>query len=427
MVPMLATSRNRGLSSDICYKYLIKVRPMNEVEAGDLLRKKLVISAELEDMEKPVKTLDFIPLAIVLAAAYITHRSPFCSLSQYLNKIEHSDQEAAKILNHEAGLLCRDWEAKNSVLMTWQISFGYIRRVEPSAADLLSLMHFFDRQGIPHPENFGVTTPIADTEYRLDSDIITLRDFSLISVGRDPAFLAMHRLVQLTVRAWLKNRDQLERWKDQLLKEMKIGKRANTSFPMSNKFGQDHLDTLVAMDNLAKTYMKQERWEEASQLIEQVMMALDHDNPFKLSSFANLAWSLWNLGRHEAAEQLELQVMETRMTKLGADHPNMMASKTILSSLWEATGRHFEAIAFLRDCVAKQKKVFGPDYPRTLSRSMKLLEWGMKGLTLADRSIYPLCHCSSLGGLEFSGFLQASSPNVCVIGPLCKKYLTVHC
>lgn len=33
--------------------------------------------------------------------------------------------------------------------MTWQISFEYIQQKRPSAADLLLLMSFFDRQGIP--------------------------------------------------------------------------------------------------------------------------------------------------------------------------------------------------------------------------------------------------------------------------------------
>jgi hypothetical protein len=43
----------------------------------------------------------------------------------------------------------RDWEAKNSILATWQISFDYIRDKKPSAAEPLPLMSFFDRQGIP--------------------------------------------------------------------------------------------------------------------------------------------------------------------------------------------------------------------------------------------------------------------------------------
>jgi hypothetical protein len=68
------------------HKHLIEVQPMNHAEALDLLQKKLSISPEHKDMVYLVEALEFVPLAIVQAAAYITHRSPRCSVSQYLRK-----------------------------------------------------------------------------------------------------------------------------------------------------------------------------------------------------------------------------------------------------------------------------------------------------------------------------------------------------
>lgn len=38
---------------------------------------------------------------------------------------------------------------KSSIIVRWQMSFELIQRMRPSATDLLSLMSFFDRQGIP--------------------------------------------------------------------------------------------------------------------------------------------------------------------------------------------------------------------------------------------------------------------------------------
>ncbi len=49
---------------------------------------------------------------------------------------------------------------------------------------------------------------------------------------------------------------------------------------------------------------------------------LGADHPDTLNSMANLASTLWNQGRWAEAETLEVQVMETRKTKLGADHPS---------------------------------------------------------------------------------------------------------
>lgn len=132
----------------VSHQNLIEVQPMNQTEALDLLQKKLSAPTKHERMAQLAQELEFMPLAIFQAASYIIHRSPCCSVSQYLLKIQKSDRETVQILSEEAGLLHRDWEAKNSILLIWQISFDHIRTTRPSATDLLSLMSFFDRQGI---------------------------------------------------------------------------------------------------------------------------------------------------------------------------------------------------------------------------------------------------------------------------------------
>jgi hypothetical protein len=82
-----------------------------------------------------------------------------------------------------------------------------------------------------------------------------------------------------------------------------------------------------------------------------------------------------NQGRWEEAEQLEVQVMETCKTKLGADHPDTLLSMANLAFTLESTSRHAEAIDLLRTCVAKQQRILGPAHPHTVSNSNTLLEW----------------------------------------------------
>lgn len=218
---IIVTSRDRRVALEVAnHANLIEVQPMNDAEALILLQKKLN-TPEHENLTQLAQELEYMPLAIVQAASYITHRSPLCSVSQYLQMIRKSDREAVRVLNEEAGLLYRDWEAKNSILLTWQISFDFIRQKRPSATDLLSLMSFFDRQGITKDilqvqqnqergEEDNSNTSDTDSESRdeldadFEDDIITLRDFSLIAVGRDGMSITMHRLVQLTIRTWLK-------------------------------------------------------------------------------------------------------------------------------------------------------------------------------------------------------------------------------
>jgi hypothetical protein len=100
-----------------------------------------------------VKVLDLIPLAISQAAAYIQKRAPRSSVQQYLDDFRKSEGKRARLLSRALGDLRRDLRqdggASNAILTTWQVTFDHVRSERPSAADLLSLMSFFDRQGIP--------------------------------------------------------------------------------------------------------------------------------------------------------------------------------------------------------------------------------------------------------------------------------------
>lgn len=54
---------------------------MKKTEGLDLLQKKLNIFVNRKGIEQLVEALEFMPLAIIQAASYITHRLPCCSVS----------------------------------------------------------------------------------------------------------------------------------------------------------------------------------------------------------------------------------------------------------------------------------------------------------------------------------------------------------
>jgi len=122
---------------------------MDQVHVVAFSKRKLSIESDQEDIIKLVAALEFMPLAVVQAAAYINQRAPRCLVREYIEKFQKTDKSKTSLLTYEAGHLRRDRDAKNSIIITWQISFDYIQQERPSAADLLSLMSFFDRQGIP--------------------------------------------------------------------------------------------------------------------------------------------------------------------------------------------------------------------------------------------------------------------------------------
>ena len=124
---------------------------MDASNVVELLDKKLESTGQRNDKDflELAAALELMPLAIIQAASYISQLPPRYSVRQYIEEIQKSDRKSSSLLNHEGGELRRDGEAKNSIIITWQISFEHIHQTRQSAAELLSLMSFFDSQGIP--------------------------------------------------------------------------------------------------------------------------------------------------------------------------------------------------------------------------------------------------------------------------------------
>jgi Tetratricopeptide repeat len=97
--------------------------------------------------------------------------------------------------------------------------------------------------------------------------------------------------------------------------------------------------------------------------------------PDTLTSIGNLASTYWNQGRWKEAEELEVQVMETRKRVLGQEHPHTLMSMNNLALTWKDQGLQKEALALMEDCVQRRSQTLGPNHPSTLSSLVALNEW----------------------------------------------------
>ncbi|KLO97530.1 Uncharacterized protein Y057_8853 [Fusarium fujikuroi] len=227
---ILVTTRNKDLAFRLTgtFQAIHEIGPMTQEEALKLLENKLGTLSDANTAVDLVKSLDLVPLAISQAAAYIQMRAPRTSLVQYLDEFRQSESKRVKLLGHDTGDLRRDLRqeggASNAILTTWQVSFDHIRSRRPSATDLLSLMSFFNRQGIPESllmpaENSYNTAQSINSKDMTDSDskgsgdetgngfeddLAILRDYCLIMMSDDASTFEMHGLVQLAMRRWLK-------------------------------------------------------------------------------------------------------------------------------------------------------------------------------------------------------------------------------
>ena len=111
---------------------VIVVDPMTDMDAITLL-KKLDVPADDGELRELACILEYMPLAIVQATAYIQQKGARYSIRQYVKGLQRNEKQKTSLLNYEAGHLPRDPEAKNSIIITWQISFDDIREKWPAA------------------------------------------------------------------------------------------------------------------------------------------------------------------------------------------------------------------------------------------------------------------------------------------------------
>ena len=121
---------------------------------------------------------------------------PVC---EYLHLLDKSDQDLIDLLSEQFETVGRDSETRRAVAETWILSFEEIQRQNAFAADLLSLMSFFNRQAIP-TEFLAYYGEHRSQEQRkeihLQKALGVLKAFSFVTTGTDQS-LNIHRLVQL--------------------------------------------------------------------------------------------------------------------------------------------------------------------------------------------------------------------------------------
>lgn len=135
----------------------------------------------------------------------------------------------------------------------------------------------------------------------------------------------------------------------------------------------------IVMNIIGQVYEDEGRWAEAEQLFMQAMeirktkLGADHlDTVFNMN---NLALTYRKQGRWKEAEQLNVQVMEISKTKLGADHPDTLISMANLAFTWKSQGRITDAIKLMEQCVQARIRVLPAGHPSTTSSLSTLNLW----------------------------------------------------
>lgn len=417
----LITSRSKGIATQLAERRnIVGLQPMAEDLAQALLSKKLEEPQQSEDLIRLATSLDFMPLAMVQAAAYINHRAPLCSIQDYIRRLEANDPSSTRLLGRDEGDLRRDRDASNSIIRTWQVSFDHISSLRQSAADLLSLMSFFDRQGMPkallqdrgygkeeewvpkvsgylaEPPNGTSTssakrTPSpnapspADDDF--EDDIIVLRDYAFIHSTTEPSSFGMHRLVQVATRTWLqKNEPQLEKWRFRFIANLErafSGFRAmelvqfQPLFPHAKRALKENSEDrhfILRKASLlfwSAEYARQKGlFNDAEEMLLCSLAArerqhgaesLEATDCVETLSVVKLEQGLW-----EQAELLQVRAINNAQRSLGESHYVTLCRESRLARIYSNQNRMAEAEALRSAIFQKSKTALGRSHKMTL-------------------------------------------------------------
>ena len=406
---ILVTSRNKDVAARLVggHRNIGEVVAFSEEQALLLLQNKLHNTPSSGGTSELLRTLGYLPLAVAQAAAYINRHAPRLTILDYLDEFHRSSKSKDSLLNQDRGDLRRDKSASNSVMTTWQVTFECVRKEKQSAADLLSLMSFFNPQAIPE---FALQSynRVAEGRIRRVKDVLSvlqlsrnrqeedrkksffddvavLQAYSLVSAMAEKGVFKMHPLVQHCTIAWLSLARKVERFrmgfveiikKEFLVKEAGDWEECKQLMPHIEAFypgkpGDNSFDRWVTLTTDAGGLLDEKgKYNEAAILCRRALEGkeegLGQQHPDTLWSVNDLAVVLHNQGKYDEAERLHRQALEGIEKELGKQHPDTLSSINNLATVLRDQGKHDKAERLHRQALEGREKELGKQHPDTL-------------------------------------------------------------
>ncbi|KAH7230968.1 hypothetical protein BKA59DRAFT_321505 [Fusarium tricinctum] len=135
--------------------------------------------------------------------------------------------------------------------------------------------------------------------------------------------------------------------------------------------GDEHPDTIAAMNNLAITLSDQGKLDEAASMMREVLekrqRILGDEHLDTISAMNNLASTLSGQGKLDEAASMRREVLEKRQRILGDEHPDTISAMSNLASTLSGQGKLDEAASMRREVLEKRQRILGDEHPDTIT------------------------------------------------------------
>ena len=248
---ILLTTRNGKVGYEFAAAHdVLSLAGMNAEESVHLLSTRLSNSQPEESLKQLTQELGQIPLALVQAASFINQNK--MTVEKYLQLYHQSDSTKIQLLSDNFEDEERHALSKNPIATTWSVSFEYIRKHDPQAADLLSFISMLANEGVPESLLPHGTDPV-----KFEKAIGTLQAFSFISMkyvqfeDSQHRFFDFHRLVRVAMRNWLTMNSRFDTCTAHAIEELAIvvARPDVEKYDFVSKF-MPHATELLALERL---------------------------------------------------------------------------------------------------------------------------------------------------------------------------------
>ncbi|KAK0710586.1 hypothetical protein B0H67DRAFT_667316 [Lasiosphaeris hirsuta] len=383
---VLWTSRDKRIIGTLVSPWrgihVVQMSPDEAIALLETSRNEKTSSGEVVDTRELLKELQWLPLAISQAGAYLRRTST----------------------------------SIRDVLETWSISIERIRLDNKMAYRILHIIAYVNNQNIP----FDIMTAaglygdkkekgdLGENKGRVVEAVTRLKEFSFLGLlgGRmDERSYEMQKLVQEATRYRLSMRNSKDEvyfsstavqimaelfperkrqaWAEYYLYDRGRWREKETVDKRAYKLrrevlGEMYPNTIWSMTYLATTYHQQGRYTEAETIYIQVLELqreiLGKKHPDTIWSMASLAVTYHTQGRYAEAEAMQIKVLELRREVLGERHPDTTWSMAYLATTYHQQGRYTEAEPMKIKVLELRREILGERHPDTI--------WSMADLTV---------------------------------------------
>ena len=332
---VLLTTRNTKVGHLVAGRSnTISIGPIDQEVGIRIIRQRLpdFIAFSDEDLNTLLEILEYLPLAITQACSFIAENN--ISVSEYVEVFRGNSEDVLELLSEDLPDITRDQFRPNAIIRTFLMTFDQIRSESPKAADFLSLMSMLDWQQIPR---FLIYEPDNPLNYK--SAMQHLEAYSMVKVVDKQGTIAVHRLIHLATKRWLRLQGTSVYWEAEALRTVA------EHFPNSESQTREILERCALLLPHAQAVLK----------------TTDRQNLLFATLLHDTATYLWILAKYEDARHTVAEALQLRTNILGSDDVTALSSLRLLGNILLSAGKYNQAEKSIERVLLIYKSVVGSE------------------------------------------------------------------